>query len=95
MEASSWDLRFWNKFSLTDTLVSLSLCSCRGSVCPDLPPLAYAGPIFGWVLLNLGHMGKLDAQSTWAKAPKLQQHFTELLGSLGKERASGEPEKSI
>ena len=87
VEASSWDLRFWNKFSVTDTLVSLSLCSCRGSTCPDLPPLACAGHICGWVLLNLGHMGNLDAQSTWAKAPKLQQHLTELLGNLGKEWA--------
>lgn len=78
---------FWDKFSVTDTLESLFLCSCRSSTWPALPPLACAGHICGWVLLNLGPVDNLDAQSTWAKAPTLQQYFTEMLGYLGKEQA--------
>lgn len=78
---------FGNKCSVTATLVSLSLCSCRGSTCPDLPPLACAGHIWGWVLLNPGLMGNLDAHSSWAKAAELQSPFTEMLGSLGREQA--------
>ena len=78
---------FGDKFSVTNTLESLFLCSCRGSTWPAVPPLACARHLCGWVLLNLGPVDNLDVQSTWAKAPTLQQYFTEVLGYLGKEQA--------